>query len=81
VSNVRLLIVYDPPGAVSPLTLAEVEDRAVIREVSRRVIAEADKRANLATDPEAAFDEQANARHLRQVLPLIVPGLELSPAQ
>jgi hypothetical protein len=75
VSNVRLLIVYDPPGADSPLALAEVEDRAVIREVSRRIIAEADKRASLATDPEVVLDEQANARHLRQVLPLIVPGL------
>lgn len=74
-SNVRLLIVYDPPGATSPLTLAEIEDRAVIRDVSLRALAEADKRVSLALDTEAALDEIANARHLRQVLPLIVPGL------
>lgn len=79
-SNVRLLLVYDPPGAVSPLTLAEVEDRDVIREVSRRVITEADKRANLSGDPEVSLDEKATARYLRQVLPSIVPGLEVSPA-
>lgn len=72
---VRLLIVYEPPGARSPLCLAEVTDRQAIREVSRRAIMEADARAECATDTEVEADERATARYLRQVLPVIVPGL------
>jgi hypothetical protein len=52
-----------------------VTDPQVIREASRRAIAEAQARAECATDTEVEADERATARYLRQVLPVIVSGL------
>jgi hypothetical protein len=72
---VKLVIVYDPPEATSPLRVAETTDPAAIRAAASTAIAEAEARANRATDPDEAIGEKATARYLRQALSALVPGL------
>ncbi len=72
--NVSLLLVYEPTGG-RPLTVARVDDRAMLRDAAQLAISAADKRAEdlAAADRVLGELERAEAARLRKVLGLLVP--------
>lgn len=80
--NVSLLLVYEPVGG-RPLTVARVDDRAMLLDAAQLAILAAEKRAEdlAAADRVLGELERAEAGRLRKVLSLLVPGLKTADAK
>ena len=79
-SHLRLQIIYEPPEAEFPLCVAEIRDRGAVRAAAQSAIAEAEARLKCASNPEALYDHQAEAKYVRQALTALVPGLGTADA-
>ncbi len=64
-STVRLVL-YDPPGAVSPLRVAEMTDKDAIRTAAQAAVMEADRRAARARRKDTIEDATNRAQFRRR---------------
>ena len=76
--TVALMLIYEPSGfKQGPVPLVRLDNPALALEVARSVIAEAEARAAEFSQADEFLGEAefAEARRLRQVLALLIPGL------
>jgi Asp/Glu/hydantoin racemase len=75
--NIFLMLVYEPTlASVAPVPLARICDRTLAVAVAQSAVAQAETQADevYSLDQLLGEIEQAEARRLREVLGLLVPG-------
>ena len=71
---VSLIIVFQEPGK-RPLSVATINDPALLQQAARIALQEAEQRVATAENPVIARLQKAEVQRLRTALEILVPGL------